>query len=119
MMPKIAEGNANKVWIVPSEIGKALEGLGSTMNELRGIPAESRGSSGPRRHGATGSRQLPRAVADHERSAPARRSRRPSPRRESAANPGRRQGRRATDPAIDPGNVPATDPEAPEGEPAP
>ena len=32
MMPKIAEGNANKVWIVPSEIGKALEGLGSTMN---------------------------------------------------------------------------------------
>src|SRR5215204_7719975 len=25
MMPKIAEGDANKVWIVPSEIGKALE----------------------------------------------------------------------------------------------
>jgi regulator of protease activity HflC (stomatin/prohibitin superfamily) len=38
MMPKIAEGDANKVWIVPSEIGKALEGLGSTMNSLRGIP---------------------------------------------------------------------------------
>jgi regulator of protease activity HflC (stomatin/prohibitin superfamily) len=38
MMPKIAEGNANKVWIVPSEIGKALEGLGSTMNSLKGIP---------------------------------------------------------------------------------
>jgi hypothetical protein len=38
MMPKIAEGNANKVWIVPSEIGKALEGLGSTMNSLSGIP---------------------------------------------------------------------------------
>ncbi|NPC96331.1 SPFH domain-containing protein [Nocardioides sp. zg-DK7169] len=40
MMPKIAEGDANKVWIVPSEIGKALEGLGSTMNDLRGIPQE-------------------------------------------------------------------------------
>ena len=40
MMPKIAEGDANKVWIVPSEIGKALEGLGSTMNELKGIPTE-------------------------------------------------------------------------------
>ena len=40
MMPKIAEGDANKVWIVPSEIGKALEGLGSTMNDLRGIPTE-------------------------------------------------------------------------------
>ncbi|HEX4976598.1 MAG TPA: SPFH domain-containing protein [Nocardioides sp.] len=38
MMPKIAEGDANKVWIVPSEIGKALEGLGSTMNSLKGIP---------------------------------------------------------------------------------
>jgi len=38
MMPKIAEGDANKVWIVPSEIGKALEGLGSTMNSLQGIP---------------------------------------------------------------------------------
>jgi regulator of protease activity HflC (stomatin/prohibitin superfamily) len=41
MMPKIAEGDANKVWIVPSEIGKALEGLGSTMTELSGIPKEA------------------------------------------------------------------------------
>ena len=46
MMPKIAEGDANKVWIVPSEIGKALEGLGSTMNQLSGIPQEV---SGPRK----------------------------------------------------------------------
>jgi regulator of protease activity HflC (stomatin/prohibitin superfamily) len=43
MMPKIAAGDANKLWIVPSEIGKALEGLGSTMNELRGIPQETAG----------------------------------------------------------------------------
>src|SRR3982751_228073 len=40
MMPKIAEGDANKVWIVPSEITKALEGLGSTMNSLQGIPQQ-------------------------------------------------------------------------------
>src|SRR5919112_554308 len=40
MMPKSAEGDANKVWIVPSEIGKALEGLGSTMTNLKGIPAD-------------------------------------------------------------------------------
>src|SRR3954466_12861520 len=46
MLPKIAEGNANKVWIVPSEIGKALEGLGSTMNTLSGIPDKV---DGPRR----------------------------------------------------------------------
>jgi hypothetical protein len=38
MMPKIAEGSANKVWIVPSEIGRALEGLGSTMSSMQGIP---------------------------------------------------------------------------------
>ncbi|MDQ3615561.1 MAG: SPFH/Band 7/PHB domain protein [Actinomycetota bacterium] len=38
MMPKIAEGDANKLWIVPSEIGRALEGLGSTMSSLQGIP---------------------------------------------------------------------------------
>jgi regulator of protease activity HflC (stomatin/prohibitin superfamily) len=41
MLPKIAEGDANKVWIVPSEIGKALEGLGSTLSEMKGIPAEA------------------------------------------------------------------------------
>ncbi len=43
MMPKIAQGDANKVWIVPSEIGRALEGLGSTMNSLKGIPDEVEG----------------------------------------------------------------------------
>ena len=43
MMPKIADGSANKLWIVPSEIGRALEGLGSTLGELQGIPSESEG----------------------------------------------------------------------------
>src|SRR6195952_5417176 len=38
MMPKIAEGSANKVWVVPSEITKALEGLGSSVHEIAGIP---------------------------------------------------------------------------------
>src|SRR6266849_4590587 len=28
-LPQIAQGGANKLWIVPSELGKALEGLGS------------------------------------------------------------------------------------------
>jgi regulator of protease activity HflC (stomatin/prohibitin superfamily) len=45
MLPKIAEGDANKLWIVPSEIGRALEGLGSTIDRIRGIPTEA---SGPR-----------------------------------------------------------------------
>jgi regulator of protease activity HflC (stomatin/prohibitin superfamily) len=29
MLPEIAQGGANKLWIVPSELGRALEGLGS------------------------------------------------------------------------------------------
>src|SRR3954447_27019870 len=45
MLPKIAEGDANKVWIVPSEIGRALEGLGSAVHEVAGIP---KASGGPR-----------------------------------------------------------------------
>jgi regulator of protease activity HflC (stomatin/prohibitin superfamily) len=36
-LPEIAQGSANKLWIVPSELGKALEGLGS----LFGSPNES------------------------------------------------------------------------------
>jgi regulator of protease activity HflC (stomatin/prohibitin superfamily) len=43
MMPKIAEGDANKVWIVPSEITKALEGLGSSIHEVAGIPLKTSG----------------------------------------------------------------------------
>jgi len=46
MLPKIAEGDANKVWVVPSEIGRALEGLGSAIGGVPGIPQDS---GGPRR----------------------------------------------------------------------
>jgi regulator of protease activity HflC (stomatin/prohibitin superfamily) len=44
MLPKIAEGDANKVWIVPSEIGKALEGLGSTLGSINGIDRDNSSS---------------------------------------------------------------------------
>jgi hypothetical protein len=43
MMPKIAQGDANKVWVVPSEFTKALEGLGSSMQEIAGIPKQTGG----------------------------------------------------------------------------
>ena len=52
MMPKIAEGSANKVWIVPSEIGKALEGLGSTDEHPPGHPRQGRRPAHPGRHGS-------------------------------------------------------------------
>ncbi|HEY9408285.1 MAG TPA: SPFH domain-containing protein [Jiangellaceae bacterium] len=47
MMPQIAQGDANKLWIIPSEIGAALEGLGSAVGKLGtgaglpGLPADS------------------------------------------------------------------------------
>jgi regulator of protease activity HflC (stomatin/prohibitin superfamily) len=41
MLPQIAQGTANKLWIVPSEMGKALEGLGSIVGGLtNGAPAK-------------------------------------------------------------------------------
>jgi regulator of protease activity HflC (stomatin/prohibitin superfamily) len=43
MLPKIAEGDANKVWIVPSEIGDALKGLGSAVGSIKGIPHDTSG----------------------------------------------------------------------------
>jgi regulator of protease activity HflC (stomatin/prohibitin superfamily) len=34
MLPTLARGDSNKLWIVPSEIGKALEGLGGSLGSL-------------------------------------------------------------------------------------
>jgi regulator of protease activity HflC (stomatin/prohibitin superfamily) len=39
MLPQIAQGDANKLWIVPSEIGKALEGIGGFLGNLAAAPA--------------------------------------------------------------------------------
>ena len=44
MLPQIAQGDANKVWIVPSEISKALEGIGGFFS------AAGTGSPGRPRH---------------------------------------------------------------------
>ena len=96
MMPKIAEGDANKVWIVPSEIGKALEGLGSTMTDLAGIPQGGRRPDAPASTWAAASRQLagqrsPTAELADQRRGGGRRSRRrrtpPTPARASPRAP--------------------------------
>lgn len=51
MLPQIAQGDSNKVWIVPSEIGKALEGIGGLFGGVRpqAVPAtpEPVSNSGP------------------------------------------------------------------------
>ena len=50
MMPKIAEGDANKVWIVPAEIGQGAGGPRLVDQRDRGHP-EGRDAAHPRRHG--------------------------------------------------------------------
>ena len=35
MLPQLAQGDSNKLWIVPSEIGKALEGIGGLIGGAR------------------------------------------------------------------------------------
>ena len=80
MLPQIAQGDANKVWIVPSEIGKALEGIGGFFSNATAARAEPPSGPGPQldapagRHAglegwlASGSGPVhDGAVADHER----------------------------------------------------
>ena len=45
MLPQIAQGTANKLWIVPSEMGKALEGLGSIVGGLTNGGGEPNGKA--------------------------------------------------------------------------
>jgi regulator of protease activity HflC (stomatin/prohibitin superfamily) len=37
MLPQIAQGSANKLWIVPSEFGKALENIGGAMGRVAAV----------------------------------------------------------------------------------
>jgi regulator of protease activity HflC (stomatin/prohibitin superfamily) len=47
MLPQIAQGDANKVWIVPSEISKALEGIGGFFGAVGARSADQPGSGEP------------------------------------------------------------------------
>jgi regulator of protease activity HflC (stomatin/prohibitin superfamily) len=48
MLPSLAKGDANKVWIVPSELNDALKGLGSAVGQVTsGIPALAKGDFSP------------------------------------------------------------------------
>jgi regulator of protease activity HflC (stomatin/prohibitin superfamily) len=122
MMPKIAEGSANKVWIVPSEIGKALEGLGSTMNDLKGIPDKT---DGVRQRVDMGSVETPEVGAapgdsDPERQRTSAAVEQAIAEAAAAANPN--AGAKAAgptpqtdvpDPTVAPGEVPPEEPPAP------
>ncbi|MFG2056049.1 SPFH domain-containing protein [Micromonospora sp. NPDC048930] len=57
-LPQIANGSANKVWIVPAELTKALEGMGGALGGLAGMvgdvpsPEASRGAGEVEREAA-------------------------------------------------------------------
>ena len=62
-LPQIAQGNANKLWIVPSEVGRALEGLGGLFGTLTGADgARSADGSGPQATEAPGEDSGPGSV---------------------------------------------------------
>jgi regulator of protease activity HflC (stomatin/prohibitin superfamily) len=46
-LPQIARGDANKMWIVPSEFSKALEGLAGLAGQVGGDPGSEPGGSTP------------------------------------------------------------------------
>jgi len=48
MLPEIAKGDSNKLWIIPSELGKALEGLGGALGGLVPKAPEAVESNGAR-----------------------------------------------------------------------
>src|SRR5665213_2058648 len=45
MLPQLAKGDSNKLWIVPSEMGKALEGLGGILGGMTGGSASGSAAS--------------------------------------------------------------------------
>ncbi|GAA1338785.1 SPFH domain-containing protein [Arthrobacter roseus] len=46
-LPKLADGTANKLWIIPSEIGEALKGIGDVLGNSTPDAASSSMDSGP------------------------------------------------------------------------
>jgi regulator of protease activity HflC (stomatin/prohibitin superfamily) len=42
MLPEVAQGDSNKLWIVPSEMGKALEGIGGFFGKASGAEPQPR-----------------------------------------------------------------------------
>jgi hypothetical protein len=38
MLPQIAQGDANKVWVIPSEVTQALGNIGGVVQRMGGGP---------------------------------------------------------------------------------
>ncbi|GAB2977294.1 SPFH domain-containing protein [Nocardioides montaniterrae] len=98
MMPKLANGESNKMWIIPSEFGEALKGLGTTFGEIPGVPQKV---DGPRVRVETGPTEPEVAQTDAEVESTRAAVAQAIAEAESAAHPGRE-------------DVPPVEPYAPE-----
>jgi hypothetical protein len=112
MLPRIAQGDANKVWIIPSEIGRALEGLGSTFSSIQGVPHDTKsptdkvdfgppvggaeGDDMPRESVSAAQEAVNRALAEAEEAA--RHTRRAAPNGDNNGGDSRGEGDGAQEP---------------------
>jgi regulator of protease activity HflC (stomatin/prohibitin superfamily) len=88
MLPKLAEGDSNKMWIVPSELGKAVEGIGSAFTQM-GLPSRPPQPPAPDTSedgGDPGRPATPRPAAPAPAAAQTPADRPPRPRRLSPAD---------------------------------
>ena len=70
MLPKLAEGEANKVWIVPSELGKAVEGIGGAFTRMS-TPGQPGGPGTPGPDAGDGGGDPARPIGPRPTAAPA------------------------------------------------
>jgi regulator of protease activity HflC (stomatin/prohibitin superfamily) len=61
MLPQIAKGDANKVWIVPSELGEALKGIGGMLGHNAAPPVVAAEPSAPPHQRKVDTQPLPQA----------------------------------------------------------
>ncbi|RFA09304.1 hypothetical protein B7R54_08725 [Subtercola boreus] len=61
-LPKLAEGSANKLWVIPSELTEALKGIGQAFGD-RGAAAAAAAGSGSGTGAATGGPAAPATLA--------------------------------------------------------
>ena len=88
-LPQIANGTANKVWIMPTELTKALEGLGGALGGLANMVGDLPVGDGRRGRGRA--RGGGRGRSGGGRGAAGRRRGAGRPRRRSAATTARRR----------------------------
>ena len=104
MLPQLAQGAANKIFVIPSEFNQALGNIGSALGSLgrrRRQPAAAEAAGRSPSGDATRSTRRRRPTQRRQRAAAARRGRRGRRRRDLHAAGGRAAARRAAPPAPD------------------